>query len=238
MRLQPRTDIQAILTVLGRRTPPDDQPEPASLDLQDTDLRRASLAGADLRRANLVRANLAEANLRGACLQKAILRGATLQGTRFPEARLEDAIFDSTNLKRADLSRAHLERATFEGAHLSGASFDGTYLDGADLTLSIDLTPEQVWMAHEHAKGAQPEWSIEGMRERYRLADADHDIPVDSEGDADTLSAVAEGPRRTATAAPPQEGDPASTTPTTPCAAESGTPPMAPTSPGPTPSPP
>src|SRR5688572_4914588 len=37
--VSPRTDVQAILTVLGRRVIPEEWPEPASLDLSHTDLR-------------------------------------------------------------------------------------------------------------------------------------------------------------------------------------------------------
>jgi hypothetical protein len=63
---QPATDIQAVLTVLGRRTP-----TYAPLDLRGTDLR-----GADLEGALLEDANLQDAHLEGAWLPMAYLGGA------------------------------------------------------------------------------------------------------------------------------------------------------------------
>ena len=54
----PEPDIQAIMTVIGRRTHYWGQGETEILDLRGIDLR-----GADLRKANLIRANLSEANL-------------------------------------------------------------------------------------------------------------------------------------------------------------------------------
>src|SRR5690348_7824803 len=74
----PATDVQAVLTVLGRRP---DREERGKLNLRYTDLTRAELIGADLARAilngaklpyaNLIDANLAGANLAGADLTNA-----------------------------------------------------------------------------------------------------------------------------------------------------------------------
>jgi hypothetical protein len=70
LRLKPMPDIQAILTVLGRRTRIYRKEE--CLNLANTDLR-----GADLRKAQLQ-----GAYLRGAQLQRADLDGAQLEGAR------------------------------------------------------------------------------------------------------------------------------------------------------------
>jgi hypothetical protein len=91
-------DIQAALTVLGRRALPPGKPQP--LLLARTDLRRADLAHANLKGARLGGANLEEADLGGAHLEEARLGGA--------------------NLEEADLGGAHLE-----GADLSGATWRG-----------------------------------------------------------------------------------------------------------------
>ena len=50
---KPRIDVQAILTVLGRRTVPVQWPETDALDLGNTDLRGAKLMGAHLEGANM-----------------------------------------------------------------------------------------------------------------------------------------------------------------------------------------
>jgi hypothetical protein len=65
------TDIQPILTVIGRRVRFGDRPEPARLDLRGTDLRGADLWGAQLERASLMNAYLEGAHLNGAHLEKA-----------------------------------------------------------------------------------------------------------------------------------------------------------------------
>jgi Pentapeptide repeats (8 copies) len=62
----PRTDIQAILTVLGRRRVPPDWRDPEFLYLQGTDLRGLGLRGAQLDRAHLGHAHLEKADLRDA----------------------------------------------------------------------------------------------------------------------------------------------------------------------------
>jgi hypothetical protein len=93
---RPPTDIQAVLTVLGRRPP-----TYAPLDLRGTDLR-----GADLEGAFLEDANLQSAHLEGAELPMAYLGGAELG-----RAHLEGAQLGIAHLERAQLSRAHLEGA-------------------------------------------------------------------------------------------------------------------------------
>ena len=70
-RPAPPTDIQAVLTVLGRRTRTYGKGESQRLDLSWTNLQGANLQGA-----NLQAANLYHATLQGAHLQGATLRGA------------------------------------------------------------------------------------------------------------------------------------------------------------------
>jgi hypothetical protein len=89
----PDLDIQAILTVLQRRTGAFGHGEPEGLDLQKTNLRGANLQGANLRGANLY-----EADLEGALLSEVHLEGATLT-----QAYLRNA-----NLFQAHLEEAHL----------------------------------------------------------------------------------------------------------------------------------
>src|SRR6516225_7391402 len=93
----PATDIQATLTVIGRRT---------AIGTGLPDLGNAHIPKAILYGANLSRAYLSDADLRGANLRDAFLRGAFLRGA---------------DLSRADLRRAHLSDAYLSGAILSGA---------------------------------------------------------------------------------------------------------------------
>lgn len=118
-------DIQAILTVLGRRTrspfqtikPEGRQSEPLQgPNLHLTDLRGAYLVGADLQEANLYMVNL-----KGAWLYKADLRGAYLRG-----ADLQDTILDLAKLEGANLSGANLRGAMVTQQQLDSARTDAS----------------------------------------------------------------------------------------------------------------
>ena len=122
-------DIQAIMTVLRRRTHSIGHGEPEPLDL-----RGAHLSGADLSGANLRGAVLSGAVLSGAELQEADLSGAVLSGSYLTEAGLQEAVYTG-----ADLSGAHLRGAELSGEDLSGADLSGADLSGADLAY-VDLS--------------------------------------------------------------------------------------------------
>jgi hypothetical protein len=125
-------DIQAILTVLGRRRP--SPPHPAlwtSLDLTRTDLRRSSLPGL-----NLWRVRFREASLAKAWLFKADLRGVDFRKTDLRDANLREATADLTTWwpdedfdpaaagvrVRPDLENADLRSSDLKGADLTGVS--------------------------------------------------------------------------------------------------------------------
>ena len=126
-------DLQAILTVLGRRHAAFD-PSEGHIDLHGCSLARgylpnAHLAGAFLYESNLEGAILQNANLRGAWLWKANLRGATLDGAHLEGAdltgvagllaeQLENAHYDATT-KFPDYLRGELFDATSGGARIS-----------------------------------------------------------------------------------------------------------------------
>jgi hypothetical protein len=140
--LEPTTDIQSVLTVLGRSGH-------AGLDL-----RRVVLWGADLEGAALVEANLCQARLRGARfvgskLQRARLRnadlvGADLSGADLRGANLIGADLSATKLHGTDLQGADLSGARLRAADLREASLVGATLGDADLTAAaldgVDLT--------------------------------------------------------------------------------------------------
>ena len=98
---KPTTDMQAILTVIGRRKTPGNNRHNARLDLNHTrlvgadlkmadltgaDLTGADLTGADLTGADLTDAKLLDANLLGANLLNANLLGANLSGSKYLRA--------------------------------------------------------------------------------------------------------------------------------------------------------
>jgi Pentapeptide repeats (8 copies) len=112
-----RPDIQAAVTVLGRR---DVEHDDRNVNLYGANLTRARLA-----RANLAGANLMAANLAGATLYSANLTGAELTGTHLTGARLRRANLTRADLDRADLTGAHLGRADLTGAHLGRADLTG-----------------------------------------------------------------------------------------------------------------
>ena len=117
-----RTDIQAALTVIGRRKVPSDYPEPGLIDLSGSVLRRAQLAGA-----LLVRANLSEAHL-----ERVNLSGASLDGADLRWSHLERVNLSGASLDRADLSEAHLVRVNLREASLDGADLAGAHVERLD----------------------------------------------------------------------------------------------------------
>ena len=119
-------DVQAALTVIGRRASDRDR-EP--VDLTGADLARLRLPGADLAGARLARARFRAADLHGAALGGADLTGADL------------ALADLTgaDLAGADLTAADLTGARLAGAYLVGATLTRATLAGADLTGALFL---------------------------------------------------------------------------------------------------
>jgi uncharacterized protein YjbI with pentapeptide repeats len=152
-----RTDVQAILTVIGRRKWRDT--EPGRINLKNSYLR-----GANLEEAQLGRANLEEVDLGGANLNKADLKEANLFN-----ANLDGALLGKTNLREANLSRANLGGANLSGAILSGTTLSKAYLAkailvGADLQganlsgvdlFRADLGKASLSKAHLHETNLQ-----------------------------------------------------------------------------------
>ncbi|MGO9621209.1 MAG: pentapeptide repeat-containing protein [Desulfobaccales bacterium] len=184
---KPPTDIQAVLTVLGRTAIDYAQEgETRFLDLRATnltgaDLRLAKLQGvileqADLQKALLMGINLNNAALQEANLQEAVLIGANLQKAYLGDANLEKAIIILANLqgaylggailRRADLMGSNLQSARFVTSDLQGAKLSarlnevdlaGANIKGADLARSKGLTAEQVGVTFYDATTKWPE---------------------------------------------------------------------------------
>ena len=103
---QNRTEIQAILTVLGHDVPPDD----GFSERNKLDLRFADLRGLEFYDAHLEWTDFYGAHLDGAKMWGAVLRHAKL---------------DNAHLAGAILRGAQLQDASLNGADLTGALFDG-----------------------------------------------------------------------------------------------------------------
>jgi len=114
----PRPDIQAALTVIGRR------------DTQH-DIRPIDLTGTNLNNANLNNANLNNANLGGADFTSANFVSAKLTGARLNIANLTRADLRLADLTEADLTEADLTNAQLDGARLTGARLTGANLTNA-----------------------------------------------------------------------------------------------------------
>jgi uncharacterized protein YjbI with pentapeptide repeats/DNA-binding Xre family transcriptional regulator len=126
-------DIQAALTVIGRRDPEKDPSDQKwTLNLSNTDIRGAILTEANLEGANLFAANLQEAKLFEANLEKAYLRQAKLQDAVLTIARLREATLVEANLEGAFLGQAKLP-----GSDLSEANLKRTNLGGANLYKAV-----------------------------------------------------------------------------------------------------
>ncbi|MEW6496619.1 MAG: pentapeptide repeat-containing protein [Cyanobacteriota bacterium] len=152
------TDIQAALTVIGRRDMEKD-PENQKLDLskvniasanlreanlqganlyqanlQGADLTKAQLQGADLGNTNLQQAHIIEANLQGAILTEANLKGAFLNGTNLQQTDLMAAILEGVQLSSADLRKSLLKRANLQSTRLCNAQLQGADIRQADFS--------------------------------------------------------------------------------------------------------
>ncbi len=131
-----KQDIQAILTVLGRRERAYGQGEAQRLDLSATDLRGAVLTNA---------------NLAGAILTSSHFEDANLSGAHLSGAQLSDARFNNSILKGAILRDTNLRGATLKGADVTDADFSGADLTGVDLREARGLTDKQINSAKSHA---------------------------------------------------------------------------------------
>jgi uncharacterized protein YjbI with pentapeptide repeats len=143
-KTKPALDIQAALTVIGRRQAGGGTVNLTGADLTNADLTNANLSDAVFYYAQMHDAVLEDANLTGASLFEADLggadlNGAELSGTTLIKANLEGATMVETNLKDAFLGGANLTNALLYGAILVGAGLSGANLTGADLT-NADLT--------------------------------------------------------------------------------------------------
>ena len=180
-RLSTPPDVQAALTVIGRRNSARDRW--ALRQLTGADLTGADLQGADLANMLLVGTNLIGALLNNAKLVRTVFTSANLSGASFNDANLTHAFFPNAimtgaDLAGADLTSADLTSADLTGADLTGADLTGADLTGADLTgadlSGADLTDADLTWAKRSANESVPNgWvrdSASGTLERAKKA--------------------------------------------------------------------
>jgi hypothetical protein len=155
---QPPADIQAILTVLGRRKRTYGKGESQPLNLSGSQIRGAYLYGAHLEDAYLYEvhledATLAGAQLKGATLYRAQLEDATLYGAQLEGVNLGGAQLKGATLYGAQLEGVNLGGAQLEGAYLYGAQLKGAYLGGAQLERTVLTQTDLTKVLHPTFKG-------------------------------------------------------------------------------------
>uniref|UniRef100_A0AAU1HUH0 Pentapeptide repeat-containing protein n=1 Tax=Streptomyces sp. NBC_00180 TaxID=2903632 RepID=A0AAU1HUH0_9ACTN len=147
----PEEDVQAALTVLGRR--PIHEENTDFINLRRTDLRGANLADAVLDHVDMERCLLQGASFYRAYLRCADFSEATLTGAHFMDARIgaarfiladmtgvslwkaegADVDFTGANMEGVKLIRCELPTASFLRASLANAEIDDAVLKGVDL---------------------------------------------------------------------------------------------------------
>ena len=169
----PNVDVQAALTVIGRRGA---DRRALEQDLRATsanpDAYRLDFTGAALMTARLEGLHFEEALFGGACLEGARLNRAYLEGARLYGAHLEGAVLNEAHLEGARVNRAHLEGARLDGAHLEGAGLyeahlEGAWLNGAHLEGAglYEASLEGAWLYKAHLQGARlDEAHLQGAR--------------------------------------------------------------------------
>jgi hypothetical protein len=98
----PAADVQAVLTVLGRRKTSYEL-DPLMIDLSNVDLRGATFSG-QFRYVILI-----DAHLEGATFQTVDLRGAVIMDSHLEFASINNANFQGSHLINVDLRRARIE---------------------------------------------------------------------------------------------------------------------------------
>lgn len=121
------TDIQAAVTVIGRRNTSQDPSD------KKIDLRNAQLQGVDFSNAKLQRADLSNSDLSGACLQGTDLFKANLDGAKLSRCNLYQVILQEASLRGANLAGCIANKGLFYGANLRDANLMGASLRGANL---------------------------------------------------------------------------------------------------------
>jgi uncharacterized protein YjbI with pentapeptide repeats len=138
----PATDIQAALTVIGRRAAiKTGVPGASAPNFANAHIPKAELSRANLIKANLRGANLSGADLTVAYLIKAHLHVANLSGTELTVAYLNVADQHLADLDVANLSGATVSRADLRGTFITQAQLDQACGTNVKLDPGLTLKP-------------------------------------------------------------------------------------------------
>lgn len=132
----PRTDVQAALTVIGRRSALRRAHETARgyrLDLTHANLQGADLSALALERTLLTGARMEGAQLREVWMEASDLTGARLEGTDLSGARMQGVRLNVARIQGADASEAQMKGADLSGAEMQGAYLSKAQMEGANL---------------------------------------------------------------------------------------------------------
>jgi uncharacterized protein YjbI with pentapeptide repeats len=136
-KLEPvNIQVQAALTVIGRRDPEQDY---TSDEVSKLNTKKLDLSNSNLRTASLRGAFLSDMDFWGANFSTASLNFANLNTANLSTANLSFAF-----LSNANLSFAFLWGADLSFAFLSDADLTGAFLWGADLSGAKDLSNKQI----------------------------------------------------------------------------------------------
>ncbi|GAA3437002.1 hypothetical protein GCM10018954_066130 [Kutzneria kofuensis] len=130
----PATDVQAALTVIGRRDV--EGVNAGTVDLSKTCLAGATLVGAqlqgvDLTKANLNAVDLDRANLSGAKFDRTSLYGASLINANLTRAVVFSTVLQEAGLTGCNLTLAHFWSVNFVDAVLARTNFSGAQIEGS-----------------------------------------------------------------------------------------------------------
>jgi len=173
-----RADVQAAITVIGRRD--DSQQAPFRINLAGVDLTRADLARLNLRRsvltgADLAGAHLSHTNLSHTFLDHANLRSANLTSANIGGSSLADADLTGADLSGADIGDTMLTGANLTVTQLNGAMLKDANLTGANLALT-QLTGAELTGANWPLVANVPEgWQRDTDSGRLKRANTDAD---------------------------------------------------------------
>ncbi len=166
---EPSVDVQAALTVIGRRSERQRLFEASEKKKQTSNGDKTMDFRLDLIRCHLARVSLIDFHFEDALFNESCLEGATLEGTHFEDARLFEAHFENASLVGAHLEGADLTCAHFEGAllpetHFEGADLSETHLEGADLEGADGMTQDQIESAFGNESTTLPKGLVATWR--------------------------------------------------------------------------
>ncbi len=168
--LRPATDIQAILTVLGRRRVLSG--DRYHLFLGGVDIRGTYAEFADFNGANFGGAHLDGASFDESKFKEAGFGGAHLTGSHFTNCDLQKSIFVRADLAKVKFYQARLGGADLKESNLEGAWFVDADLCGADLRRARGATVQQIAEAWTDSATQLPDYlslaDIEAARRDMR----------------------------------------------------------------------